>query len=79
MGNWNINIQGIGCHHNAPDYEGDAEKMAAAFVRALKNAGHQIESAAFTFGAKNDLAGDVILGPERTNSLSCPRCGCNRG
>ena len=54
MGNWNINIQGVGCHHNT-DYPQDANKMAAEFVKQLKNAGHTVESATFTHGGKEDL------------------------
>lgn len=54
MGNWNINIQGVGCHHNA-DNETDANKMAEKFVSELKEAGHTVESATFTSGGKDDL------------------------
>ena len=54
MGNWNINIQGIGAHHNT-DYPKDANKMAADFIVRLWNAGHNIESATFTYGAKEEL------------------------
>ena len=54
MGNWNINIQGIGAHHNE-DYAGDANKMAAAFVEQLKSAGHTVEAATFTHGGKEEL------------------------
>ena len=54
MGNWNINIQGIGCHHNENLPE-DAQRMAAAFVEQLKKAGHTVESATFTSGGKLDL------------------------
>lgn len=54
MGNWNINIQGVGSHHNknSPD---DANAMAKAFVASLARVGHVIESASFTHGAKDDL------------------------
>lgn len=56
MGNWNINIQGIGAHHNTnPEYPKDANKMAAAFVQQLRDAGHVVESASFTHGGKEDL------------------------
>jgi hypothetical protein len=63
MGNWNINIQGVGQHHNtvqAPDgTKGpdpkDANRMAATFVKALKEAGHDVETATFTHGAKEPL------------------------
>ena len=55
MGNWNINVQGIGCHHNQ-DNPTDAEKMALKFVKDLKAAGHTVEAATFTHGGKEDLA-----------------------
>ena len=55
MGNWNINIQGVGPHHNPNEYPQDANRMAAAFVKALKEAGHQIEKATFTHGGKEEL------------------------
>jgi D-Tyr-tRNAtyr deacylase len=54
MGNWNINIQGVGSHHNT-DNPTDANKMAEKFVKELKDAGHHVETATFTFGAKNNL------------------------
>jgi len=54
MGNWNINIQGIGFHHNE-NLPKDANKMAEKFVNDLKEAGHQIETASFTYGAKENL------------------------
>lgn len=62
MGNWNINVQGVGCHHNdqtkgmSPEQVAcDAEKMAAKFVADLKAAGHQVEGATFTYGGKVDV------------------------
>lgn len=54
MGNWNINIQGVGAHHNK-DYPKDANVMAKAFVEELRAAGHQVEAATFTHGAKEPL------------------------
>ena len=33
MGNWNINIQGVGAHHNKDAYPKDANAMAAEFAR----------------------------------------------
>jgi len=54
MGNWNINIQGIGCHHNEENPT-DANEMAAVFVKQLRAAGHTVESATFTSGSKEDL------------------------
>ena len=58
MGNWSIHIQGVGCHHNGdslPDPK-DARKAAGRFVKELKDAGHHVESATFTYGAKDNLA-----------------------
>lgn len=54
MGNWTINIQGTGAHHNT-DYPQDANKMAAKFVKELQEAGHAVEAAAFTYGAREEL------------------------
>lgn len=54
MGNWNINIQGVGIHHNQ-DQPKDANKMAKEFVRELKEAGHTVETATFTHGGKEEL------------------------
>lgn len=54
MGNWNINIQGIGCHHNK-DNPTDANRMTEEFVHELLKAGHAIEWAAFTHGSLDRL------------------------
>jgi hypothetical protein len=54
MGNWNINVQGHGCHHNRTNPT-DANLLAAKFVQELKAAGHTIESATFTSGSKEEL------------------------
>lgn len=54
MGNWNINIQGVGCHHNGkPDL--DADLAAIEFVAKLRAQGHTVEAASFTSGSKLDL------------------------
>ena len=54
MGNWNINIQGIGSHHNnAPSI--DADLMAIEFVAFLRSKGQVISSATFTSGSIVDL------------------------
>ena len=55
MGNWNITIQGIGSHHNHPQPENDANKMAADFVEKLRSVGHVINSATFTHGGMENL------------------------
>lgn len=62
MGNWNINIQGTGAHHNK-DYDKDANKMAKNFVDDLKAAGHHIEGATFTHGSKEDIMPTVAETP----------------
>ncbi len=54
MGNWNIHIQGIGCHHNVNN-QTDADLLAAEFVEVLKKAGHTVEGATFTAGCKEDI------------------------
>lgn len=54
MGNWNITIRGVGAHHNK-DYPADANVMTAAFVKALREAGHTVIAASFTYGCEEDL------------------------
>lgn len=66
MGNWNINIQGVGVHHNVANAT-DADFMAAKFVADLKAAGHTVETASFTSGSKTDLLG-VITEPATGSS-----------
>lgn len=63
MGNWNINIQGVGMHHN--DKPEDAEKMAAEFALKLHQAGHTVEAATFTYGAKQDILPQGAVTPPR--------------
>lgn len=57
MGNWAINIQGMGAHHNE-DNEFDADKMTAKFVSELIAAGHLVENATFTFGGNENFLAD---------------------
>ncbi len=53
MGNWNVTIQGIGCHHNnAP---GDIENLTAKFVEDVKKAGHSVSLAHVTTGGLTDV------------------------
>lgn len=59
MGNWNITIEGVGAHHNV-DYEKDANRMAAEFVKKLQEAGHTIARASFTHGSA-----DALTEPEK--------------
>lgn len=55
MGNWNITIRGVGFHHNGKSIPEDANRLAAKFVRELKEAGHQIDEASFTCGSADDI------------------------
>ena len=59
MGNWNISIQGTGCHHNKTN-ETDAQRMALKFVTELNAAGHSLCDARFTYGSTDDL---LNIGP----------------
>jgi hypothetical protein len=60
MGNWNINIQGVGCHHNNKP-EIDAYLAMTQFVKNLKIQGHTIESASFTYGGKTDILNSLEI------------------
>lgn len=68
MGNWNISINGTGCHHNV-DHPGDADKLVNKFMAELIAGGHIIETATFTFGGRENLLADGI-----TASVSHPCC-----
>ena len=58
MGRYRIAIAGHGIHHNnRPD---DANAMSAAFVAALKVAGHDIETATFTLVQDDE---DLVAAP----------------
>jgi hypothetical protein len=54
MGNWNITIRGVGAHHNKK-YPKDANRMAADFVKKLKEAGHIVSHASITHGGEDDI------------------------
>jgi hypothetical protein len=54
MGNWSINVQGVGCHHNN-NPEIDANEAAKEFVRKLIGQGQTIHVATFTYGASDGL------------------------
>lgn len=49
MGNWRIEIEGVGPHHGSDpvQHPDDAEKLAAAFVRELVAHGQRIARANF--------------------------------
>lgn len=65
MGNWNMNIQGLGFHHGGAP--ADADRMFAKFVDELRAAGHSLQVATFTHGsaqgeaAAADWSGVVAL------------------
>jgi hypothetical protein len=61
MGNWTIVVHGTGCHHNK-DYPTDANLMFMDFVGALKQAGHTLQGAAFTYGGREVLANPAQQG-----------------
>ncbi len=54
MGNFNISIEGVGCHHNQ-NTPNDANRMAKKFVEDLEAAGHNITKATITHGGVDDL------------------------
>lgn len=54
MGNWNINIQGVGCHHNKKP-EIDVDLAVKDFVKSLREQGQTIKSATFTYGGEEDI------------------------
>lgn len=54
MGNWNISIHGVGCHHNKK-LKTDADRMAADFVKQLRDAGHAVGKATITYGGEEDI------------------------
>lgn len=62
MGNWNINIQGVGPHHNEKNVA-DAEKMAASFVTELRRMGHNVQVATFTSGSMEELGESTLCNP----------------
>lgn len=70
MGNWNITIRGVGCHHNGKP-EIDANMQAAEFVKLLKKSGHAIASATITYG------GEETLDPVPYEGRLCATSGCN--
>jgi len=49
MGNWNMTVVGVGCHHNTNNLA-DADAMFRTFVGQLKEAGHTIDHASITYG-----------------------------
>lgn len=53
MGNWNVSVRGVGCHHN--NKPSDIEHLAKKFVEDCRKAGHSVDSATVTTGGETDL------------------------
>lgn len=53
MGNWTINIEGTGPHHNKQDF--DADEIAREAVRTLRAKGHTVEHATITASGRDNL------------------------
>lgn len=62
MGNWKIEIEGCGAHHNGR-YD-DAERIAGRGVAALKLAGHAVQAARLVI---TDFTGAAAAGCEPTD------------
>ena len=54
MGNWNLNIQGIGSHHNN-GCASDIDEMAKEFVAKLIYHGQNVQSATLTYGGEENI------------------------
>jgi len=54
MGNWTINIEGVGPHGD-PEVEYNAEAIAAVAVEELRNNGHTVTHATVTSGGAIDV------------------------
>lgn len=72
MGDWAIVIQGTGVHHNR-NYPTDANRMAAGFVEALREAGHTVKSATFTSGGRDEIDGQAYI--DARDEIERPREG----
>jgi len=53
MGNWNVNLTGVGCHHNADP--NDVEQLTAKFVEQLRKAGHNVVTATVHTGGETQV------------------------
>jgi hypothetical protein len=84
MGNWKMNIEGIGPHHN-PDCQYDADVMLQVFTEQLKEAGHSVSNISFLTGISAALpaigsplaggffAGEMTLAGERFALIVAPK------
>jgi len=78
MGNWVIVIEGCGCHHNDEAHVVDANRQAAEFVQALRDAGHTVGRATFTTGGVDDISSPKRYLDDRNAVGKLPRgpqCG----
>lgn len=84
MGNWNMNIKGIGAHHNTNNPT-DADVMFNEFVEQLKAAGHNTITASFLSGQQVDIpeigsafaggffGGEITIAGERFALIVAPK------
>jgi hypothetical protein len=66
MGSWTLHIEGHGIHDNHK--EEDADAMLEKFVASLKAAGHVVNRASFTVGARR-VTHEQVRDKDTTNSL----------
>jgi hypothetical protein len=64
MGNVNISIRLVGCHHNKASI-GDANRMAAEFVQKLLAAGHTVYEAKVAYGNEDDISRPTVYLDDR--------------
>lgn len=57
MGDWNINIQGVGAHGNG--IKGDVEQLFKGFVAELEKYGHHIVNSTVTYGGAYHRISDI--------------------
>lgn len=60
MGDWAIFVKGIGAHHNRK-YPKDANRLAAEFVKKLRDEGHNVQFASFTHSGNDNIADPEYL------------------
>lgn len=56
MRNWNITINGIGCHRNKGN-PADADELAKEFIDHLKEMGQTVTDATFASGVPESIEG----------------------
>jgi hypothetical protein len=60
MGSWTIHVEGHGIHDNGR--EDDADSLLEAFIAALLAAGHAVNRASFTVGARRSTHQSLLPG-----------------